>query len=155
MKSRVKNKTSDERPRPEIINRQRRVKIDCGPFHVFADEVLNVVAEAEGLPFTVAFVSDAKMRQLNREFRGKDSTTDVLSFPYIGADIPGGHDFLGDIAISIEQAKRQARANKMKLSEEIKQLILHGVLHLCGYDHESDDGEMNRLELKLRRKLKI
>ncbi|HEY0050072.1 MAG TPA: rRNA maturation RNase YbeY, partial [Pyrinomonadaceae bacterium] len=63
--------------------------------------------------------------------------------------------FLGDIVISLEQAQRQAAENNLTLENEIKQLILHGILHLCGYDHESDGGEMNRLELKLRRKLKV
>ncbi len=63
--------------------------------------------------------------------------------------------FLGDIAISIEQAERQAAANKLDFDQEVAQLILHGLLHLCGYDHETDNGEMNRLELSLRRKLGI
>jgi probable rRNA maturation factor len=63
--------------------------------------------------------------------------------------------FLGDIVISVEQAERQAEENGLSLEGEIKQLILHGVLHLCGYDHETDTGEMNKRELQLRRKLKI
>jgi probable rRNA maturation factor len=111
---------------------------------------------------------------LNKFFRGKDSTTDVLSFPHQADDFPaeqaelsggssrleinpatGGSDFLGDIVISVEQAERQAKENKLSLDSEIKQLILHGLLHLCGYNHETDSGEMNRRELDLRKKLRI
>jgi probable rRNA maturation factor len=62
---------------------------------------------------------------------------------------------LGDVAVSVETAAVQAKENKLSFEEEISQLILHGLLHLCGYDHETDNGAMNRLELRLRRKLKI
>ena len=62
---------------------------------------------------------------------------------------------LGDVVISVEQAARQAREHGLSLEDEIAQLILHGLLHLCGYDHETDNGEMNRLELRLRRRLGI
>lgn len=150
-----KSKSADDGPRPEVVSRQRGVKVDCASYQKFAEQLTAAVKETEGLPFTVAFVSDSQMRKLNRDFRGKDSTTDVLSFPFFGTETPGRRDFLGDVAISIEQAKRQARANKLKLADEIKQLMLHGVLHLCGYDHETDHGEMNRLELRLRKKLGI
>ena len=142
-------------PQPEVINRQRKVKIDCSGYVDFARRALDAVEEADGLPFTVAFVSDVAMRKLNRDFRGKDSTTDVLSFPHFDAVEKDHADFLGDIAISVEVAARQAKENGLSLDEEIKQLILHGLLHLCGYDHETDKGEMSRYELKLRRRLKI
>jgi len=79
-----------------------------------------------------------------------DSATDVLSFPNHSDD-----GQLGDIAISIQTAVRQAKENGLTLNGEIAQLILHGLLHLSGYDHETDNGEMNRLELKLRKKLRI
>lgn len=107
------------------------------------------------------------MKELNGFFRGKDSTTDVLSFPHepdefeLSAEPPPTTDhgppttFLGDIVISVEQAQRQAAENGLTLENEIKQLILHGLLHLCGYDHETDDGEMNRRELELRKNLGI
>jgi probable rRNA maturation factor len=101
---------------------------------------------------TIAFVSDARIRDLNHRFRGIDRATDVLSFPNSES---ATDDNLGDIAISLSRAAIQARENELALDEEIAQLILHGLLHLCGYDHETDNGEMNRLELKLRRKLKI
>ncbi len=97
---------------------------------------------------TIAFVSDSKIRSLNQQFLGINKPTDVLSFP---GDIET--EELGDIAISVETAARQAEENGLTLHEEIAQLILHGLLHLSGYDHETDNGEMNRLELRLRRKL--
>lgn len=99
---------------------------------------------------TVAFVSDQQIRKLNKQFRGIDKATDVLSFPTDEADLA-----LGDIAISIQTAERQAKENDLSTNGEIAQLILHGLLHLSGYDHETDNGEMNKLELKLRKKLKI
>ena len=95
------------------------------------------------------------MRQLNKEFRGKDTTTDVLSFPNDADEFDPDKNNLGDIVISAEQAKRQATENRLTLEAEIKQLILHGVLHLCGYDHETDTGKMNSRELELREELGI
>jgi len=111
---------------------------------------------AKGAGVTVAFVSDRAMGELNRRWRGKRGTTDVVSFP------AGQNEFeaaegatLGDVVISAEQASRQGREQGLSFDEEIAQLILHGLLHLCGYDHETDKGEMNRLEVRLRRRLGI
>lgn len=95
------------------------------------------------------------MKELNNFFRAKDSTTDVLSFPHEPDEFDPDESNLGDIVISIEQAQRQAEKNGLTLEKEIKQLILHGVLHLCGFDHETDNGEMNNRELQLRKKLRI
>jgi len=103
-----------------------------------------------GSSVTVAFVSDKGIRELNRQFRNIDKPTDVLSFPSGSSD-----GDLGDIAISVETAARQARQNGLTLEGEIAQLLLHGLLHLSGYDHETDNGEMNRLELRLRKRLRI
>jgi len=122
------------------------------------------VAELSGKHFSVALVSDKRMEKLNGVFRGKDSTTDVLSFPHQPDELESVHhlsasdeskNFLGDIVISLEQAHRQAKENKLTLEKEVKQLILHGALHLCGYDHEADNGEMNARELELRERLGI
>jgi probable rRNA maturation factor len=120
------------------------------------------VEEAANKTFSVAFVSDRRMKELNQFFRGKDSTTDVLSFPHEpdAVDLTTDHrplttDFLGDIVTSAEQAERQAAENGLDLETEIKQLILHGLLHLCGYDHETDNGEMDRREIELRKALGI
>ncbi len=105
--------------------------------------------------FAVAFISDRRMKELNHLFRGKDSTTDVLSFPHEPDEFDPDKNNLGDIVISVEQAQKQAEENGLTLEGEIKQLILHGVLHLCGYDHETDNGEMNARELELRENLGI
>ena len=94
---------------------------------------------------TVAIVSDARVRALNRKFRKKDRATDVLSFP---SEEPG---YLGDVVISSGIAARQARAAGHPLATELRVLALHGLLHLLGYDHERDDGQMARLERRLRR----
>ncbi len=139
----------------EIVNRQRKIKIDAEVFRSFADQAISLIPEASGKSAVIAFVSDRQMRQLNGEFRGKDLTTDVLSFPFEADEFEKGENNLGDIAISPEQAQRQAAENSLTFPTEIKQLILHGILHLCGYDHETDNGEMNSLELKLRDKLLI
>jgi probable rRNA maturation factor len=105
---------------------------------------------------TLAFVRDDAIRDLNREFRKNDSATDVLSFPAslrTGTSEPRCDDFLGDVVVSADTALAQARQAGHSFEREVSELLIHGVLHLCGYDHEVDNGEMNRLELKLRRKL--
>ena len=132
----------------EVVNRQRRLKLDTGAWSNFAARALDAIGESESAA-TIAFVSDKRIRELNRQFRGVDKATDVLSFP---ADEELN---LGDVAVSVDTASIQAKENGLTLDGEIAQLILHGLLHLCGYDHESDNGEMNRLEIKLRRRLGI
>jgi probable rRNA maturation factor len=141
----------------EIVNRQRKLKIESANFQEFAEKAVAAIEEARGgRDLTVGFVSDRRMRELNRDFRGKHTTTDVLSFPNEPDEYETTEsNFLGDIVISVEQAARQAAENSLTLDAEIKQLILHGILHLCGYDHERDAGEMNALEIKLRDKLNI
>jgi len=131
----------------EVVNRQRRLQIDTRAWSDLATKALAAIGKSESSA-TIAFVSDKKIRELNRQFRGIDRATDVLSFPSDGSD-------LGDIAVSVETAAAQAKENGLKFDEEIAQLILHGLLHLSGYDHETDNGEMNRLELRLRKKLGI
>jgi probable rRNA maturation factor len=96
---------------------------------------------------TVAVVSDARVRALNRSYRGKNRATDVLSFPTSSPS-----PFLGDIVIARGVARRQARAAGHGERTEWRVLALHGLLHLLGYDHESDDGTMARVEARLRRK---
>ncbi len=139
----------------EIINNQRKIKLDWQIFQTFAEKVIEIVEEAENKSATIAFVSDRQMRELNFQFRGKKATTDVLSFPFETDEFDLDKDQLGDIVISLEQAQKQADENNLTLELEIKQLIMHGILHLCGYDHETDDGEMNARELKLRDDLGI
>ncbi len=128
----------------EVVSRQRKTKINVEQWRVYAARTAAQIREAENKSLTVAFVSDRKMRELNRDFRGKNSTTDVLSFPFEADEFDLADDNLGDIVISVEQAAKQAAENNLDFENEIKQLILHGILHLCGFDHETDDGAMNR-----------
>ena len=111
-------------------------------------------SSATGL-VVVALVCDRKMRDLNRQFRTLDRVTDVLSF---SAGSVGEHlslersSFLGDIVIARRKASRQARVNGLTEQQEWRRLALHGLLHLLGYDHECDDGEMRRLERRLQKR---
>jgi probable rRNA maturation factor len=98
----------------------------------------------------VLIASNDKMRRLNRDFRGKDKTTDVLSFP-----AAQNGNIAGDIAICRDIARQNAKALGHSLTTEVKILLLHGLLHLAGHDHESDNGEMAALEQRLRAKLKL
>jgi probable rRNA maturation factor len=139
----------------ELFNNQRKVSIETQHFRQFIEILFKSVEESKAKSATIVFVSDRKMRELNKQFRGKNSTTDVLSFPFKADEFDLDDNHLGDIVISLEQAQKQANENNLTLELEIKQLILHGVLHLCGYDHETDDGEMNKRELKLRDKFAI
>jgi rRNA maturation RNase YbeY len=139
----------------EVVNRQRRVSVDCERWRAFVAEALRV-APAKEAGVTVAFVSDRLMRELNGRWRGKRGTTDVLSFPAVQDEFEKAQGAtLGDVVVSVEQAERQAEEHGLGFDGEVSQLILHGILHLCGYDHERDTGEMNRLELRLRRRLGI
>src|SRR5215472_4786340 len=96
---------------------------------------------------SVLLTTDRNIRRLNRQFRGKDKATDVLSFP---AGVAGAGEFAGDLAVSVPTALRQAREQGHALGVEVKVLILHGLLHLAGFDHERDKGEMARRERLLR-----
>ena len=152
-----------------ILNRQKKVPLTERPLAKFLARILEEVnfADAE---VSIAFVSDAEIAKWNQNYRRKKGPTDVLSFPALskrraerhvkrqraGAAGAGGDGgFLGDIAIAPETAGRYARKNGRTLDSEIRILMLHGVLHLVGYDHESksDYGKMDRIERKLRRRL--
>lgn len=141
--------------KPEIFNNQRKIKITLDAFQNFTENVIKAIFKTFQKSVTIAFVSDRKMRALNKQFRGKNATTDVLSFPFEPDEFEIDKNNLGDIVVSVEQAARQAAENNLSLELEIKQLILHGILHLCGYDHENDSGAMNLIEIKLRGKLEI
>ncbi len=124
----------------------------AGLSHAALERFLSRARRAAGLSgkINVLIGGNASMRQLNRTFRRKDKPTDVLSFP--AASAPRS-ELAGEIAISSDIARENAERIGHSLSQEIKILILHGVLHLAGYDHESDDGEMARKEATLRRTL--
>jgi probable rRNA maturation factor len=99
----------------------------------------------------VVFVNAGTMRHLNSRYRGKDRETDVLSFSYGGAWVDG-RPFLGEIVLAPAVAWRQARRWHGRPEREIRKLLIHGILHLMGYDHETDAGEMNRRQLRLMRR---
>ncbi len=148
---------------PVIENRQKAVRVEVRAVLAFTRELegeLGLGAES----VAIRLVTDAEMARLNENYRHKKGTTDVLSFPAESRRRPGtlkthlkkvrGRQ-LGDIAISPVVAKRNAKLYKRRFPEELQILILHGVLHLLGYDHEKDHGEMNRVEMRLRRRLGI
>jgi probable rRNA maturation factor len=118
-------------------------------WNALAKQKVNLPAETE---MTVVFLNDIQMRRYNRAYRKKDSTTDVLSFP-VNEKLADGRHYLGDVLISMERAEIQATDREMSLEKETRTLLLHGVLHLLGYDHETDNGQMNRLENRLRKEL--
>lgn len=114
----------------------------------FLEDVIQRVARGRSIACLVT--GDAEVRRLNRRFRGKNSTTDVLSFP--SSDKNG---FAGDLAISVDRARRQAAEQGHSLEDELRILILHGALHLTGLDHENDAGRMARSEAYWRRRLDL
>lgn len=135
-----------------IVNRQRRRRISARALQGFVGRL----AEEEPPPaddMSVCLVSDGPMRELNRRFRGRDASTDVLSFPGDDEPDPEGRRYLGDLVISIPAAERQAREGGHSLARELRMLLIHGYLHLLGHDHERDDGAMLRLQRRLVRRL--
>jgi probable rRNA maturation factor len=132
-------------PDPLISYRRKPVSLDRGGLESFAQVLQERVAR--GREFHCRITNDPEMALLNRRFRGKKGTTDVLSFP------AGEPRALGDIAISLGRAREQAREYGHSIEDEIRILLLHGVLHLMGYDHEADAGRMQRAEQRWRRKL--
>ena len=101
---------------------------------------------------SVALVDDQTIREYNLQFRSRREATDVLSFPYRKEDFESEDPYLGDVVVSVERANRQKRKS---LLAELKILSLHGLLHLLGYDHEADQGEMQKLETQLRKEFKL
>jgi probable rRNA maturation factor len=139
----------------DIVNRQRRRKLNAKHWRDFTAAALKAIKRGP-CDISIVFASDPVVKKLNRQFRGKDYASDVLSFPTNPEPFEQANQaHLGEVVISVQRAAAQARENGLTLQNEIEQLILHGLLHLCGYDHETDNGDMNRLELKLRKKLGI
>src|ERR1700693_245612 len=150
-----------------ILNRQRSVRLSTRALELFLLRVRRELGLQEA-QVTVCLVSDAEIAGMNQSFRKKHGPTDVLSFPAVklrkparsqGLPVSSSPDFLdgdaslGDIAIAPAVAKQNAKKYGRTLPAELKILILHGVLHLLGFDHEADRGEMDRTEKKLRRRL--
>jgi probable rRNA maturation factor len=152
-----------ERDVAAIENHQRAVRVQVRPLELFLQRVKDELG-LRGDCVAVRLIGDGEMARLNAKYRGKRRTTDVLSFPAeeqgkpeLRANSKRGRRgaFLGDIAISPVVARRNARSLGRGLPEELQILILHGVLHLLGYDHEADRGEMEHVEMRLRRRLGI
>lgn len=140
-----------------IINRQSEVRVDLGNARAFARKLQGAL-RLRDTTYNVCFVSDPEILKLNAVYRGKSVPTDVLSFRWQEGNgkrrkISEFDKFLGDVVISARTARRNARAEGHSTRTEISWLILHGVLHLLGYNHETDSGEMTALELSLREKL--
>ena len=142
-------------------NRQRSVRVSLRTAKRFLRRVIRELGVGSD-SVALCFVTDREMVRLNKTYRKKKGTTDVLSFPAEERGKPVSvrtrvrelrGEFLGDIAISPAVARRNAHSVGRSLSAEIHVLILHGVLHLLGYDHENDRGEMDRVEGRLRRRL--
>jgi len=153
-----------------ITNHQTRVRVALAPLERYFSCVLRVLGLSSDAA-SVRFVNDSQMASWNQEYRGKRGSTDVLSFPASNSEnharrrtlqIRNGrrrtrsaprNEYLGDIAISPTIARRNARRFGRTLAHELQILILHGVLHLMGYDHETDHGEMEHFESQLRVRL--
>lgn len=154
-----------------ILNRQRAVRVVRRQLEEFLGKVERELGLDEA-DVTVCLVSDAEIARMNEAFRKKKGPTDVLSFPAAKLKQTGAaakrreniytefaertedteKKYLGDIAIAPLTARRYAKKNGRSLNNELRVLILHGVLHLLGYDHETDHGEMDRIENKMRRR---
>lgn len=154
-----------------VLNQQKKVRVETAPLEAFLAEVLREL-NLSSSEVAIALVSDAEIAQWNSQYLRKNGPTDVLSFPALSRHraarftrskpAPGKRPsssggWLGDIAIAPETARRYAKKNGRTLDEELRVLMLHGVLHLLGYDHENpaDYGQMDHIEQQLRRRLGI
>ncbi|HEY6292123.1 MAG TPA: rRNA maturation RNase YbeY [Terriglobia bacterium] len=142
-----------------ILNQQNTANVDLTGAEDFAARLRQVLALGDR-DFNICFVDDLQIRKLNTTYRGQACPTDVLSFRWSTSEAPDERGpnrefagFLGDVVISVETARRNAEAEGHTASTEISWLILHGLLHLLGMDHETDHGEMAALELGLRARL--
>jgi probable rRNA maturation factor len=146
--SRRASSQTDPLPEVALQNSHRFQNLETAALRTWLQKVLTeVIPEAES--FGVRFVSDAEMAEFNFRYRSKEGPTDVLSFP---GDASCEEHHLGDVVIAVPCARRQAQAQDVPFDREVRALLLHGVLHCLGYDHESDDGEMGEIEKQLGRR---
>ena len=144
----VRKQQLGQRSDISIQNPNRYADVSCPSLGPWLEGLIAELAP-DVSSFAVRFIGDRAMRRLNSEFRDRETTTDVLSFP--GEPSPDGRH-LGDVAISVPVARRQAAEAGSPMERELRTLVLHGVLHCLGYDHERDGGEMRRLEGRLRQR---
>lgn len=131
-------------------NSVRRSGINARSVKATARQLLEALGERDAA-LSLSFVDDAHIRELNRLHRGKDKPTDVLSFPLAAADPANGVErLLGDVVISVDTARRQAADYDASLEAEINRLLIHGVLHVMGHDHE-ETAERDRMRAEERR----
>lgn len=137
-----------------LLDRQRTYAVQAPRLRNFVNR-LKLQLNLGDSQFSILLTNDRRIQLLNRRFRHKNQPTDVLSFPNDSStpELQLDHPYLGDIIISVRTAHRQARLRGHSLEKELRTLIIHGVLHLLGYDHETDLGQMRRKELRLQRKL--
>ena len=138
----------------EIVNKIRRKKISVRRTKRTAQRILGLLNQ-DRVELSLALVDNQEIKKLNARYRKKDQPTDVLSFPS-GEQLPTGIQILGDVVISVEQAEEQAGERRKTLEQEIESLLIHGILHLLGYDHERSRKEakiMQGLERKISRAL--
>ena len=130
-----------------VINKQSKHTVDHGKLRRFLTSLVPELGVGRRA-FSIVFVTDEKIRRLNHAFRGSDKPTDVLSFR-------GDGGYLGDILISSETAYNQTlKSSTLSFETNVRRLVLHGLLHLMGYDHETDNGEMKAIERRLRRRFR-
>jgi probable rRNA maturation factor len=138
----------------EIIRRDDGKKFSSRKIKKIAQNALEIVDQDQA-ELCLVIVGNAEIRKLNAKFRKKDYPTDVLSFP-AGDELPEGVQLLGDVVISVEKAKAQSKERRRTLNEEMVTLLIHGIVHLLGYDHErspKDARIMDRLEKRIHRAL--
>ena len=139
----------------DVVRRRAARKVPVRGFKAKARRILRLL-DQEDCELSVALVGDVEIRRLNALYRSRDEPTDVLSFP-VDEALPSGHRLIGDVIISVEKAARQARQRRRSLDDELEVLLIHGILHNLGYDHErspQDEREMRAMERRLRRELK-
>lgn len=133
-----------------VLRRARRPGVRARDIHADAGRVLAAMGEA-GAELVVSLVGDAEIHALNRDYRGKDRPTDVLAFAMReGEPTPDGGNVLGDVVISLDTAARQATERGVAVAAEVRDLLIHGILHLLGYDHEVSANESRRMKAKER-----
>jgi probable rRNA maturation factor len=136
-----------------VVARTRKPRVRAATVRADACRLLATLGESSA-ELTVSLIDDAEIRRLNRDYRGKDRPTDVLAFAMReGARVAGDDIVLGDVVISLDTAARQARQRQVSTADEVRTLLIHGVLHLLGYDHERSAAEARRMKA-MERKLR-